>query len=58
MRTDPAPIKISLQSVSMQFTAKRGGIQILAVDDVTLDIVDKSFVCLVGPSGCGKSALT
>ena len=57
MRTDPTPIKISLQSVSMQFTAKRGGLPILAVDDVSLDIVDKSFVCLVGPSGCGKSTL-
>ena len=57
MRTDPAPIKIRLQSVSMQFTAKRGGLPILAVDDVSLDIVDKSFVCLVGPSGCGKSTL-
>ena len=57
MRTDPAPVKISLQSVSMQFTAKRGGLPILAVDDVSLDIVDKSFVCLVGPSGCGKSTL-
>ena len=57
MRTNPAPIKISLQSVSMQFTAKRGGLPILAVDDVSLDIVDKSFVCLVGPSGCGKSTL-
>jgi ABC-type nitrate/sulfonate/bicarbonate transport system ATPase subunit len=57
MRTDPAPIKIRLQSVSMQFTAKRSGLPILAVDDVSLDIVDKSFVCLVGPSGCGKSTL-
>ena len=57
MRTDPAPIKIRLQSVSMQFTAKRSGLPILAVDDVSLDIADKSFVCLVGPSGCGKSTL-
>jgi multiple sugar transport system ATP-binding protein len=28
---------------------------VLAVDDVTLDIQDKEFVVLVGPSGCGKS---
>ena len=29
----------------------------LAVADVSLDIADKAFVCLVGPSGCGKSTL-
>ena len=28
---------------------------ILAVDDVNLNIKDKEFVVLVGPSGCGKS---
>jgi multiple sugar transport system ATP-binding protein len=27
----------------------------LAVDDLTLDIGDSEFMCLVGPSGCGKT---
>ncbi|WP_255170738.1 ABC transporter ATP-binding protein [Natrononativus amylolyticus] len=28
---------------------------VVAVDDMNLDIRDGEFVCLVGPSGCGKS---
>ena len=49
--------KIVLRDVSKRFVPKRGGAPVLAVDDVTLEIRDKAFVCLVGPSGCGKSTL-
>lgn len=28
-----------------------------AIDDVSIDIQDNDFVCVVGPSGCGKSTL-
>jgi NitT/TauT family transport system ATP-binding protein len=47
--------KLSVQSVSKRFRANRGEVQ--ALEQVSLDVKDGEFVCLVGPSGCGKSTL-
>lgn len=41
--------KVMLDQVSKQFG------QVMAVNNVTLDIPDKQFTVLVGPSGCGKT---
>jgi len=46
--------ELTLDSVTKVFTEDDGN-EIVAVDDVNLDIEDSEFLVLVGPSGCGKS---
>jgi NitT/TauT family transport system ATP-binding protein len=49
------PSKIAVRGVSKSFRTAAG--EVGALDDVSLDIAEGEFVCLVGPSGCGKSTL-
>jgi NitT/TauT family transport system ATP-binding protein len=46
---------IDVDRVSMVFDTRRG--RVTALDDVSLEVPDGHFACLVGPSGCGKSTL-
>ena len=44
-----------MASVAYENVTKRFGGNIVAVDQLNLDIKDTEFMVLVGPSGCGKS---
>ncbi|SEQ75517.1 ABC transporter ATP-binding protein [Natrinema salaciae] len=45
--------EVTIDGVTKTFQDSNG--EIVAVDDVTIDIEDGEFLVLVGPSGCGKS---
>ena len=46
---------IAVRNISMRFETRRG--EVHAIDDVSLEIPDAHFACIVGASGCGKSTL-
>jgi NitT/TauT family transport system ATP-binding protein len=46
---------ITVSDVSMRFRTRRG--EVNALEDVSLEIPDGRFACIVGASGCGKSTL-
>jgi NitT/TauT family transport system ATP-binding protein len=48
-------IKLSCERVRKVFTL--GSRQTLALDETTLDVHEREFLCLLGPSGCGKTTL-
>lgn len=47
---------ISLQGINKVFSAQDGS-QVQALRDISLEVSEGQFVCLVGPSGCGKTTL-
>src|SRR5262245_7239102 len=55
MNTVAAFLEIS--GLSKSFAPRNGGGPTDALRDVTLEVSEGEFVCLVGPSGCGKSTL-
>ncbi|GAA1620489.1 ABC transporter ATP-binding protein [Leucobacter chromiireducens] len=49
---------ISIRNLWKAFpNAEASGEVLVAVQDVSLDVAEREFVCVLGPSGCGKSTL-
>lgn len=55
IESDDKSVHIQLQNVSVSYTTARSSV--LAVQDVSLDVLRKQFVAVIGPSGCGKTSL-
>jgi NitT/TauT family transport system ATP-binding protein len=49
------PAKLVINRVTKDFPTRGGKVR--ALEEITLQINEGDFVCLVGPSGCGKSTL-
>jgi NitT/TauT family transport system ATP-binding protein len=47
--------RIQFEQVSVDFQTDAGPLRV--VDDVSLEIRENEFICIVGPSGCGKTTL-
>ena len=54
-RPERAPPGVAVDRVSVSFGPP--GERRLVLSDVTFDIADGAFLCIVGPSGCGKTTL-
>jgi len=46
---------LTCKGLSKEFVSKRG--EVLALENVSLQVQDHEFVSVVGPSGCGKTTL-
>ena len=49
------PAILQVNHVSKSYS--ENGRQFRVLEDITFDIHDRDFICIVGPSGCGKSTL-
>jgi multiple sugar transport system ATP-binding protein len=57
-RLEPAVLveeHYSMATVTFDHLYKRYGEEVIAVNDLNLEVGDGEFICLVGPSGCGKT---
>ncbi len=49
------PVKIKIAHLSVTYQQSHGNLS--AIEDLSLDIYEREFLCIVGASGCGKTTL-
>ncbi|MCI6553367.1 MAG: ABC transporter ATP-binding protein [Lachnospiraceae bacterium] len=55
MAREERSVKVKIDNVRRVFDTRNG--EMIALNGVSLDIMENQFICVVGPSGCGKSTL-
>ena len=52
---DGNALSLSIKKMTKVFPKGEG--ELVALQDIDLDVIDGEFVCVLGPSGCGKTTL-
>jgi len=55
MAGEERSVKVKIDNVRKVYDTRNG--EMIALNGVSLDIMENEFICVVGPSGCGKSTL-
>lgn len=55
--TTAPPTRTKLRADAVNMTFDRNGKRMSVLENISLEVADGEFLCILGPSGCGKSTL-